>query len=134
MLPRGHPDRKINHLEKELKHGSRFAQTVLRNATMLRLQAPHGTAQVKRLRQDKLDWIWNGPSQKTPSNLTRMSHKFSTALRNTGADADFVGFASLQGVDPASPANLHKTRASTRSPFARYEFCETCGLKTGREA
>ena len=68
-----------------------------------------------------------------------MSHKFSTALRNirlhvlrrdkTGADADFVGFASLQGVDPASPkgygrtgpaspANLHKTRASTRFPFA----------------
>ncbi len=70
--------------------------------------------------------------------LARMSHKFSTALRNirlhvlrrdkTGADADFVGFASLQGVDPASPANLHKTRASTRSPFARYEFCEKCGL------
>ena len=58
----------------------------------------------------------------------RMSHKFSTALRNTGAEADFVGYASLQGVDPASPANLHKTRASTRSPFARYEFCEKCGL------
>ena len=57
-----------------------------------------------------------------------MSPKFSTALRNTGADADFVGFASLQGVDPASPANLHKTRASTRSPIARYEFCEKCGL------
>ena len=69
-----------------------------------------------------------------------MSHKFSTALRNillrlkataghAGTDADFVGIASLQGVDPASPkgydrtgtaspANLHKTRASTRSPFA----------------
>ncbi len=57
-----------------------------------------------------------------------MSHKFSTALRNTGTGADFVGFATLQGVDPASPANLFETRASTRSPFARYEFCETCGF------
>ena len=49
-----------------------------------------------------------------------MSHKFSTALRNillrlkataghAGADADFVGFASLQGVDPASPKGYGRT-------------------------
>ena len=57
-----------------------------------------------------------------------MSHKFSTALWNTGTGADFVGFAALKGVDPASPANLSETRASARSSFARYEFCEKCGL------
>ena len=60
--------------------------------------------------------------------LTRMSHKFSTALRNVGADAALVGFATLQGVDPASPANLLDARTSTRPSFARHEFCETCGL------
>ena len=69
--------------------------------------------------------------------LTRISHKSSTALRNPGTGADFVGFpcpcsAQMQvdfaGVDPASPANLHKTHTSTRSPFARDEFCEICGL------
>ncbi len=57
-----------------------------------------------------------------------MSHKFSTALRYAGPGAGFVGFATLQGVDPASPANLHESPTSTRPPFARYEFCETCGL------
>ena len=60
--------------------------------------------------------------------LTRMSHKSSAVLRYTGTGADFVGFTFSQGVDPASPANLLETRASTRSPFARDEFCETCGL------
>ncbi len=81
--------------------------------------------------------------------LTRISHKSSTALRNLGTGADFVGFAcpcaaqmqaTLQGVDPASPAHdspLHSNFAthgrreahtSTRSSFARYEFCEKCGL------
>ncbi len=60
--------------------------------------------------------------------ITRMSHKFSTTFWNTGTGADFFGFATLQGVDPASPANLFETRASTRSPFARDEFCETCGI------
>ena len=66
-----------------------------------------------------------------------MSHKSSTALRYTGTGADFAGFharashrcmPTLQGVDPASSANLHETRTSTRSPFARDEFCETCEL------
>ncbi len=42
---------------EKMNHGSCFAQTVLRNATMLRLKAPHGTAQVKRLRQDRLGKI-----------------------------------------------------------------------------
>ena len=65
-------------------------------------------------------------------HLARMSHKSSTALRNTGTGADFVGFATLQGIDPASPAHRLETRTSTRSSFARYEFCETSGL--GAEA
>ena len=65
--------------------------------------------------------------------LTRISHKSSTALRYTGTGADFVGFANLQGVDPASLAHLLETRISTRSPFARNEFCEICGL-TPRKA
>ena len=66
-----------------------------------------------------------------------MSHKFSTALRNVPAGADLVGFATLQGVDPASPANLLEAHTSTRSSFARHEFggvshslgSETSGLK-----
>ena len=79
-------------------------------------------------------------------NLTRMSHKSSTALRYTGTGADFVGFpcpcfaqkqADFAGFDPASPAHLLETRTSTRSPFARDEFCKTCGLSVspvGRES
>ncbi|MBC9867258.1 MAG: membrane protein insertion efficiency factor YidD [Opitutae bacterium] len=63
-----------------------------------------------------------------PEHLARISHKFSTALRNIGAGADFAGFATLQGVDPASSAHRRKAHTSTRSSFARYEFCETCGL------
>ena len=59
--------------------------------------------------------------------LARMSHKSSTALRNLGTGVDLVGFATLQGVDPASPAHLREAHTSTRSSFARYEFCETCG-------
>ena len=58
-----------------------------------------------------------------------MSHKFSTALRNVGTGAALVGCATLQGVDPASPANLLDSRTSTRPSFARHEFCETCGLE-----
>ncbi len=58
-----------------------------------------------------------------------MSHKLSTTLRNLGTGADFVGFATLQGVDPASPANRLEARTSTQPSFARYEICETCGLK-----
>ncbi len=54
--------------------------------------------------------------------------QFSTALRNVGASADLVGFATLQGVDPASPANRLDAHTSTRPSFVRYEFCETCGL------
>ena len=30
--------------------------------------------------------------------------------------------------DPASPAHQREARTSTRSSFARYEFCEKCGL------
>ena len=60
--------------------------------------------------------------------LARISHKLSTALRYVGAGGDFPGFGTLQGVDPASPPNLHETPASTRPPFARHEFCEICGL------
>ena len=60
--------------------------------------------------------------------LARMSHKSSTALRYTGTGADFVGFRTLQGVDPASPPHRLETHTSTRSPFARDEFCETCRL------
>ena len=91
-------------------------------------------------------------------NLTRMSHKFSTALRNlrlhvlrrdkASTGADFAGFASLQGVDPASPkgydrtgtalsAPLPEAHTSTRSSFVRDEFCEKCGLSVspaGRES
>ena len=52
----------------------------------------------------------------------------STARPNTGAGAGIAGFATLQGVDPASAANRHETRTSTRSSIARHEFCETCGL------
>ena len=62
-------------------------------------------------------------------DIAHMSHKSSTALRYVGTGADFVGFASLQGVDPASLANLPETRTNTRPPFARYEFCEKCGLE-----
>ncbi len=57
-----------------------------------------------------------------------MSHKSSTALQNVSTGADLVGFATLQGVDPVSPANLLDARTSTRPSFARYEFCETRGL------
>ncbi len=57
-----------------------------------------------------------------------MSHKSSAALRNDGAGADFPGFGTSQGVDPASPPNLHETPTSTRPPFARDEVCEKYGL------
>ncbi len=66
--------------------------------------------------------------KKTITTLTRISHKFSTALRNVGAGAAFVRCATLQGVDPASPAHQLEAHTSTRSSFARYEFCEICGL------
>ena len=62
-------------------------------------------------------------------SLARISHKLSTALRYVGAGGDFPGFGTLQGVDPASPPNLHETPASTRPPFARHEFFEICGLE-----
>ena len=73
--------------------------------------------------------------------LARMSHKFSTARPNPGTGAGIAGIharashrcmPTLQGVDPASPANLHETRTSTRPSIARYEFCEKCGLATRR--
>ena len=57
-----------------------------------------------------------------------MSHKSSTARRNAGTGAGIVRCATLQGVDPASPAHPLETRTSTQPSFARYEFCETSGL------
>ena len=76
--------------------------------------------------------VWSGHSgrlsmERIEKSLARKSPKSSAALRHIGTGADFVGFPTLQGVDPASPANLHETRTSTRFPFARYEFCEACG-------
>ncbi len=68
------------------------------------------------------------PSHWFALSLARISHKFSAALRNDGIGADFPGFGTLQGVDPASPPNLHETPTSTRHPFARDEFCEVSGL------
>ena len=67
------------------------------------------------------------------ATLARISHKFSTALRNIGTGEDFAGFASLQGVDPASSAPLPEAHTSTRSSFVRDEFCEKCGLGFGVE-
>ena len=72
----------------------------------------------------------------TLQTLARISHlpsecdisQSSAAPRNDGAGVDFPGFGSLQGVDPASPPNLHETPTSTRPPFARDEFCEISGL------
>ena len=57
-----------------------------------------------------------------------MSQKSSTALRNIGAGAGIVRCATLQGVDPTSPAHPFETRTSAQSSFARHEFSETCGL------
>ena len=58
-----------------------------------------------------------------------MPDKLSTALRNLGTEAGIARCATLQGVDPASPAHLHETRTSTRPSFARYEICKTFGFK-----
>ncbi len=60
--------------------------------------------------------------------LARMSRNSSTALRIIGAGAVFVGCATLQGVDPASPAHRLETPTSARSSFARDELFETSGL------
>ena len=62
-------------------------------------------------------------------DLARMSHKFSTALRNVGTGAGIVRCAILQGVDPAAPAHQLETRTSTRSSFARYELAG-CRLRS----
>ena len=59
--------------------------------------------------------------------LVRISHKSSTTLRYTGAGADFVGFATSQGVDPASPANLLESRTSTRPPLLATNFVRHAG-------
>ncbi len=61
-------------------------------------------------------------------NLTRMSHKFSTALRNTllrlkatagqaGTDADFVGFASLLADAPNVIIALTNDLGFGKSPY-----------------
>ena len=62
--------------------------------------------------------------------FARMSHKSSTARRNAGAGAGIVRCATLQGVDPASPAHPLETRTSAQPSFARYEFggVSACGL------
>ena len=60
--------------------------------------------------------------------IARISHKSSAALRYVGTGGDFPGIGTSQGVDPASPPNLHETPTSTRPPFARDEFCEISGL------
>ena len=67
--------------------------------------------------------------------------QLSTSLRNLGTGADFVGFGTLQGVDPASPANRLEARTSTQPSFARYEFgrcrklgSETCGLTSSENS
>ena len=91
-------------------------------------------------------WSSHHPIRRFREALACMSHlpsecdisQFSTARPNTGAGAGIAGFharashrcmPTLQGVDPASPANRHETRSSTRSSTARDEFCETCGLE-----
>ncbi len=79
------------------------------------------------------DWIQNQQSLV----LTRISHyranatapQSSTALRYVGTGAALAGCATLQGVNPASPAHRLDARTSTRSSFARHEFCEICGLR-----
>ena len=63
-------------------------------------------------------------------DLTWISHKSSTALRNIGTGAGIVRCATLQGVDPASPAHPLETRTSARPSFARCEFCEISRLRT----
>ncbi len=64
----------------------------------------------------------------TAGLLARILHKSSTALRNAGTGAGIVRCATLQGVDPASPAHPLETPTSTRPSFARYEFYAICGL------
>ena len=71
--------------------------------------------------------VETGPLKDTAPPLD--STKSSTALRNVGTGATLVGFATLQGVDPASPANQLDAPTSTRPSFARYEFCEISGLR-----
>ena len=66
--------------------------------------------------------VETGPLKDTAPPLD--STKSSTALRNIGTGAGIVRCATLQGVDPASPAHLLETRTSTRPSFARCEFCE----------
>ncbi len=89
--------------------------------------------------------VETGPLKDTAPPLD--STKSSTALRNIGAGAALVGCATLQGVDPASPAHQLEAHTSTRSSFARYELgdvacsvggvsacglgSEICGLNTG---
>ncbi len=78
--------------------------------------------------------VETGPLKDTAPPLD--STKFSTVLRNIGTGAALVKCATLQGVDPASPAHQLEAHTSTRSSFARYEFgklshslgSEICGL------
>ena len=45
----------------------------------------------------------------------------STALQNIGPAATLAGCATLQGVNPASPAHRLDARTSARSSLARHE-------------
>ena len=58
----------------------------------------------------------------------RQPPQSSTTLRNAGTGAALVGFATLQGVNPASPTNRLDARTNTRPSFARNEFGEIRGL------
>ncbi len=102
----------------------------------MRTHAKSATVETKGFHQNQ-DVNCNIGNQCKRPDYNPHFHNFSTALRNVGTGADFVGLAcpcaaqmqaTSRGVDPASPANLHEAPASTRPPFARYEFCEKCGL------
>ena len=92
------------------------------------MKSPWSESRMREIRTSGLmsGGVETGPLEDTAPPLD--STKFSTALRYVGTGGDFPGFGTLQGVDPASPPNLHETPASTRPPFARHEFCEICGL------
>ena len=64
--------------------------------------------------------------------IALMSQKFSTAPHNVGTGADFTGFATLQGVNPASSANLLEAHTSTRPSVGPNEFFETSELSASQ--
>ncbi len=74
--------------------------------------------------------VETGPLKDTAPPLD--STKLSTTLRNLGTGAGIVRCATLQGVDPASPAHRLETRTSTRPSFARHKIFETSRLEVRR--